>query len=98
MVLMIRSLDLLINFADRSKNPSIGVARSVLHIIQAHYPERLGLANIINVRLRICTYFYPFLLSRLPGPYARKHVLQSDHALRRPRHASQGQIQSPRHR
>lgn len=49
---IIRTLVLLINFGDRAKNPSMSVARSVLNIIQSHYPERLGLGLIINV----CTY------------------------------------------
>ncbi|KAF7327687.1 CRAL/TRIO domain-containing protein [Mycena kentingensis (nom. inval.)] len=45
----VESLDLLIDFADKAKNPSLGVARSVLSILQDHYPERLGLALILNV-------------------------------------------------
>lgn len=50
-----RTLDLLINYGDKSKGgPSISVARAVLNILQEHYPERLGLALIINV---------PFLLN-----------------------------------
>jgi hypothetical protein len=48
-----RSLALLIDYADKGKNPSMGQARKFLHIIQSHYPERLGRALILNV---------PFLL------------------------------------
>ncbi|KAJ7067012.1 CRAL/TRIO domain-containing protein [Mycena amicta] len=50
----IESLDLLIDYADKAKNPSLGTARTVLNILQDHYPERLGLALILNV---------PFLLN-----------------------------------
>ncbi|CAK5268408.1 unnamed protein product [Mycena citricolor] len=50
----VESLDLLINYADKAKNPSFSTSKSVLNILQTHYPERLGLALIINV---------PFLLN-----------------------------------
>lgn len=49
-----RTLALLINYGDKSKNPSFSTARAVLNILQDHYPERLGAALIINV---------PFLLN-----------------------------------
>jgi hypothetical protein len=50
-----RTIDLLINYGDKSKGgPAFSVARTVLSILQDHYPERLGLALIINV---------PFLLN-----------------------------------
>ena len=52
-----RNLDLLINFADRAKNPSISTSRQMLHILQAHYPERLGLALIINVPFLVNAFF-----------------------------------------
>ncbi|KAF6822820.1 cral trio domain-containing protein [Colletotrichum plurivorum] len=46
-------LALLINFkTSKSRSntaPGIGLAREVLHILQTHYPERLGKALIINV-------------------------------------------------
>ncbi|KAJ6513180.1 CRAL-TRIO domain-containing protein [Mycena sanguinolenta] len=45
----VESLDLLINYADKAQNPSLGTARAVLSILQDHYPERLGLALILNV-------------------------------------------------
>lgn len=49
------TLSLLINFKT-SKNrsntaPGIGQGREVLHILQTHYPERLGRAMIINSKL-----------------------------------------------
>ncbi|KAF8150003.1 CRAL/TRIO domain-containing protein [Crassisporium funariophilum] len=45
----VETIALLINFADKAKNPSMSTARAVLNILQDHYPERLGLALIINV-------------------------------------------------
>ncbi|KAG8740783.1 hypothetical protein FRC10_003892 [Ceratobasidium sp. 414] len=72
----VENLDLLINFADRSKNPALGTARTVcamsmlpfanvltvlhlqmLNILQNHYPERLGLALIINVPMLVNLFF-----------------------------------------
>jgi hypothetical protein len=48
-------LSLMINFK-QSKNrsntaPGLGVAKEVLHILQTHYPERLGKALIINGKI-----------------------------------------------
>ncbi|KAH7911527.1 CRAL TRIO domain-containing protein [Hygrophoropsis aurantiaca] len=45
----VETLALMINYADKAKNPSLGTARTVLNILQTHYPERLGLALILNV-------------------------------------------------
>lgn len=39
----------MLNYADKAKNPSIGTARTVLNILQTHYPERLGLALIAHL-------------------------------------------------
>ena len=39
----------MIDYADKAKNPSLGTARTVLHILQTHYPERLGLALIAHL-------------------------------------------------
>jgi hypothetical protein len=39
----------MIDYADKAKNPSISTARTVLNILQTHYPERLGLALIAHL-------------------------------------------------
>ncbi|KAL0572209.1 Phosphatidylinositol transfer protein (PITP) [Marasmius crinis-equi] len=53
----VESLDILINFADKAKNPSMSTARTVLSILQDHYPERLGKALIINVPFLVTMFF-----------------------------------------
>ncbi|QRV75113.1 phosphatidylinositol transfer protein [Ceratobasidium sp. AG-Ba] len=53
----VENLDLLINFADRAKNPALGTARTMLNILQNHYPERLGLALITNVPMIVNIFF-----------------------------------------
>ncbi|THH04011.1 hypothetical protein EW145_g5834 [Phellinidium pouzarii] len=68
----LQSLDLLINFADRGKNPSFSTARQMLHIIQAHYPERLGLALIINVPMLVNAFFR--LIMPFVDPITRNKV------------------------
>lgn len=39
----------MIDYADKAKNPSLSIARQVLHILQTHYPERLGAAVIAHL-------------------------------------------------
>ncbi|KAJ7170796.1 CRAL-TRIO domain-containing protein [Mycena crocata] len=53
----VESLTLLINYADKAKNPSLATSRAVLNILQDHYPERLGLALILNVPFLINAFF-----------------------------------------
>jgi len=53
----VETLVLLINFADRGKNPSMQTARTMLNIIQNHYPERLGRSIIINVPFLVNAFF-----------------------------------------
>ena len=54
-------LALLINFkSSKSRSntaPGIGLAREVLHILQHHYPERLGKALIINMPWIVTGFF-----------------------------------------
>ena len=46
----VETLALLVDFkhSSNSKNPSPGTGIQVLHILQTHYPERLGKALVIN--------------------------------------------------
>lgn len=46
----VETLALLVDFkhSSNSKNPSAGTGKQVLHILQTHYPERLGKALVIN--------------------------------------------------
>jgi hypothetical protein len=59
----VECIDLLINFADKAKNPSFSQSKEVLNIIQSHYPERLGLAIAINVPWLIHIFF------KMIGPF-----------------------------
>ncbi|KAL7625635.1 Phosphatidylinositol transfer protein (PITP) [Parahypoxylon ruwenzoriense] len=55
------TLSLLINFKQNKNRsntaPGIGQGREVLHILQTHYPERLGRAMIINVPWVVWGFF-----------------------------------------
>ncbi|KAH8834727.1 CRAL TRIO domain-containing protein [Flagelloscypha sp. PMI_526] len=53
----VETLDLLVNFADKSKAPSISQAREALHILQTHYPERLRFILILNVPWILNAFF-----------------------------------------
>ncbi|KAG1764285.1 CRAL-TRIO domain-containing protein, partial [Suillus placidus] len=53
----VETLALMIDHADKAKIPSIGTARTVLNILQIHYPERLGLALIPHLPLLLCTFY-----------------------------------------
>jgi len=53
----VETLALMINFAERAKIPSFNTAKTVLDILQNHYPERLGRALIINVPFLLNAFF-----------------------------------------
>lgn len=55
----VETLALLVDFknSSNSKNPSAGTGRQVLHILQTHYPERLGKALVINVPTFVWLFF-----------------------------------------
>ncbi|OBZ72137.1 CRAL-TRIO domain-containing protein C23B6.04c, partial [Grifola frondosa] len=53
----VETLALMVDFADRAKNPSLGQARTVLNILQTHYPERLGRAFVINLPFLVNAFF-----------------------------------------
>jgi len=68
----VETLDFLINFADKAKNPSLTMARNVLNILQSHYPERLGYAFIINVPFLVNAFFK--LIMPFVDPITRQKV------------------------
>ncbi|KAH7884361.1 CRAL TRIO domain-containing protein [Phlebopus sp. FC_14] len=45
----VETLALMIDYADKAKNPSLSTAQKVLNILQTHYPERLGAALIAHL-------------------------------------------------
>jgi CRAL/TRIO domain len=61
----VETLDLLVDFkhSSSSKNPSAGMGKQILDILQTHYPERLGKALVINgiVQFRGHIDFSPYL-------------------------------------
>ncbi|KAG7195552.1 uncharacterized protein KQ657_003319 [Scheffersomyces spartinae] len=76
------SLALLIDFKEHdvgiknSKIPPMGIAKQVLHILQTHYPERLGkalLTNIPTLARVFLNLIYPFIdpLTRVKLVYDR---------------------------
>ncbi|KAK9461797.1 CRAL-TRIO domain-containing protein [Lipomyces oligophaga] len=72
------SLALLIDFKDstNSKNPSVSQGRQVLHILQTHYPERLGKALVINIPWFVSQFLriiYPFI-----DPLTREKLVFSE--------------------
>ncbi|VDC07517.1 unnamed protein product [Peniophora sp. CBMAI 1063] len=68
----VETLSLMINFADRAKNPSFGTAKTVLNILQTHYPERLGRAMILNVPWLLNAFFK--LITPLIDPRTREKM------------------------
>ncbi|EGN98659.1 hypothetical protein SERLA73DRAFT_181226 [Serpula lacrymans var. lacrymans S7.3] len=53
----VETLALMINYADKAKNTSLSTARTVLNILQTHYPERLGLALILNTPWMLYAFY-----------------------------------------
>jgi hypothetical protein len=53
----VETLAVLADYADNTRNPSFGMVRTVLEIIQTHYPERLGLALIAHLPWLLNTFF-----------------------------------------
>jgi hypothetical protein len=68
----VESVVLMINFADRAKNPSFSTSKLVLHIMQTHYPERLATALILNVPFLINAFFK--LISPFIDPITRNKM------------------------
>jgi hypothetical protein len=74
----VETLSLLVDFknSSNSKNPSAGTGRQVLHILQTHYPERLGKALVINGILPIAKYCLT-----VPSSYICVVIFQVDHTV-----------------
>ena len=72
----VETLVLLTDFkhSSNSKNPSAGTGRQVLHILQTHYPERLGKALVINGILK-----YEYIL--IVSPYFCMALFQTYYAV-----------------
>ncbi|KAF5359553.1 hypothetical protein D9756_003463 [Leucocoprinus leucothites] len=68
----VENLAILLNFASKAKNPSMSVARAVLNILQDHYPERMGVALIINVPFLVNAFFR--LIMPFVDPVTREKV------------------------
>jgi len=68
----VESVVLMINFADKAKNPSFATSKLVLNILQTHYPERLATALILNVPFIISAFFK--LISPFIDPITRKKM------------------------
>lgn len=68
----VESVVLMINFADKAKNPSFAIAKSMLNIFQMHYPERLAESLIINVPFLIHAFFK--MISPFMDPVTRNKL------------------------
>ncbi|EKM78889.1 hypothetical protein AGABI1DRAFT_107340 [Agaricus bisporus var. burnettii JB137-S8] len=60
----VENLAIMLNFAANGKNTSLSVARTVLNILQDHYPERMGITLIIQVPF-IVNLFFKMILPKL---------------------------------
>ena len=67
-----RDFAVLLNFGDRGKAPPISTALWILRIFQDHYPERLGLAAVINVPFFVNAFFK--IVMPLLDPITRQKV------------------------
>ncbi|PVF97228.1 CRAL/TRIO domain-containing protein [Serendipita vermifera] len=69
----IENVALFINYGDKSpRSPSLSMSRNVLHILQTHYPERLGRAYIINIPFLLNAFFK--IIMPLVDPVTREKV------------------------
>ncbi|KAJ3530524.1 hypothetical protein NM688_g7694 [Phlebia brevispora] len=69
----VESVALMIDYGDKAaKSPSFSQARLVLHILQTHYPERLGRAIIINVPWMLNAFYK--LITPLIDPVTREKM------------------------
>ncbi|KAG2051416.1 CRAL/TRIO domain-containing protein [Suillus hirtellus] len=69
----VETLALLVDYADSTKNPSFGLCRTTLDIIQTHYPERLGLALVAHLPWLLNAFIA--LLMPFMDPYTRQKLV-----------------------
>ncbi|KAI6024974.1 hypothetical protein PISMIDRAFT_90130 [Pisolithus microcarpus 441] len=69
----VETLALMIDFADKAKNSSISTARTVLNILQSHYPERLGVSLIAHLPWLLHAFFK--LITPLIDPLTRTKMI-----------------------
>lgn len=62
----------MLNFASNSRTTSFSQSRTVLNILQDHYPERMGVALIINVPFLVNAFFK--LILPFVDPVTREKV------------------------
>ncbi|EKM58413.1 uncharacterized protein PHACADRAFT_252713 [Phanerochaete carnosa HHB-10118-sp] len=68
----VESLALMIDYGQKGKSPSFSQSRTVLNILQSHYPERLGRALIINMPWMINTFYK--LINPFLDPVTREKI------------------------
>lgn len=64
---------MLIDYADKAKSSSFAISRQVLHILQTHYPERLGAALIAHVPWLVLTFYK--LIAPFIDPVTREKMM-----------------------
>ncbi|KAG1805983.1 CRAL TRIO domain-containing protein [Suillus subaureus] len=69
----VETLALLVDYADNTRNPSFGLCRTMLNIIQTHYPERLGLALIAHLPWFLNAFIT--LLTPFMDPHTRQKLV-----------------------
>jgi hypothetical protein len=69
----VETLALLVDYAGSTRNLSFGMCRTLLDIIQTHYPERLGLALIANLPWLLNAFIA--LLTPFMDPYTRQKLV-----------------------
>ncbi|KZT07736.1 CRAL/TRIO domain-containing protein [Laetiporus sulphureus 93-53] len=68
----VENIALMVDFADKAKNPSLAQTRNTLNIMQNHYPERLGRAFITNVPFLVNAFFK--VISPFIDPVSREKM------------------------
>ncbi|KAL4062745.1 CRAL/TRIO domain-containing protein [Scleroderma yunnanense] len=69
----VETLVLLIDYADKAKNPSLTTSRTVLNIMQTHYPERLGTALVAHLPWLLQAFFK--IIMSFADPVTRTKLL-----------------------